>query len=130
MSTSPGSPLSPGLPGTHSSASDRARGADRAADRARIPSGRPGQHKGDDKGRKNGGDRSRKPDLPGLPDMPEGKVGAPDALVPDPAPASKVGDGERALQPPSELTDATGTRTDGRTDGAGQARGHGHGAAK
>lgn len=120
VSTSPGSPLSPGLPGTHSSASDHARGADRAADRARIPQDLPGKRKGADKGRKSGEGNSRRPELPGLPDMPDGRVAEPGAPAPgDPGPAPKLDDSTRVLQSPS---DAPGR---GEARGKGNGRGHG-----
>lgn len=123
VSTSPGSPLSPGLPGTHSSASDRARGADRAADRARIPQDLPGKRKGADKGRKLGEGNSRRPDLPGLPQVPEGRVAQPGAVVPaDPGPAPKLSDSTRVLESPSGDSR--------RGEGRGQGGGRGHGRTK
>lgn len=111
VSTSPGSPLSPGLPGTHSSASDRADGSGRADGRARIPADLPGERKGADKGRKMGEDNGRKPDLPGLPQVPED---VPDARLSDPAalgtgsePAPKGSPDERSAE---TLGDASGPR--------------------
>ena len=121
VSTSPGSPLSPGLPGTHSSASDRAGGADRAADRARIPAERPGERKGEDKGRKVGQDNGRKPELPGLPQPPE---------VPDGGPAAKLGD-PAALgtgSAPKDKGGADDRRAGSDGDQPGPGRGHGRGA--
>ncbi len=122
VSTSPGSPLSPGLPGTHSAASDRAEGAGRAADRARIPADLPGKRKGEDKGRKLGEDKGRKPELPGLPQVPQG---APDARLGDPAtlgtggePAPEAGPGERSADTLGELS------------GPGKGRGRGPGRTK
>lgn len=120
VSTSPGSPLSPGLPGTHSSASDRAAGSGRAVDRARIPADRPGERKGEDKGRKVGQGNTRKPELPGLPGgpglpetPPEAKIGDPAALGTGAGPAPKGGADERGATPDGE----------DRTPGPG--RGHG-----
>lgn len=121
VSTSPGSPLSPGLPGTHSAASDRADGADRAIDRARIPAVRPGERKGEDKGRKNGEDKGRKPDLPGLPkvpDAPDARLGDPAALGTGSSPAPKGGADERR------------TGSDGDATGPGKGHGRGHGRTK
>lgn len=122
VSTSPGSPLSPGLPGTHSSASDRAAGSERAAERARIPADRPGKRKGEDKGRKTGRDNGRQPELPGLPDLPDGPgaplgdpAGLAPAPVPAPVPAPKTSDDERV---------ASGAGDDARRgDGRGRAPG-------
>lgn len=124
VSTSPGSPLSPGLPGTHSSASDRADGSERAIDRARIPAERPGERKDKDKGRKVGHDKGRKPDLPGLPEAPDD---GPAAKLGDPA-ALGTGSAPKDDKDKGGADDRRGT--DGDRPGPGRGHGRGHGPTK
>ncbi|TWG95159.1 hypothetical protein L615_000500001030 [Nocardioides sp. J9] len=66
VSTTPGSPLSPGLPGTTSDTDGTGRGVDRAAEQARKSGDLPGARKGADKGRKTGWEKHGNGGPPGL----------------------------------------------------------------